>query len=103
MVPTGPTPAVRHRSVDVAVVGLGASGRAAVAALEAEGREVLVLDAGDGQEVVTIDHGPALVVRDTDADGRVALVHLHAHEVVLATGARPSSSPCARATASAGC
>ena len=92
--PERPTPAVRHRSVDVAVVGLGASGRAAVAALEAEGREVLALDAGDGQEVVTIDHGPALVVRDTDADGRVALVHLHAHEVVLATGAAELQPVC---------
>jgi len=78
---------VRHRSVDVAVVGQGESGRAEVAALRAEGRDALVLDAGAGQEVVTIDRGPTLIVRVTDHDGRVDLVHAHAHEVVLATGA----------------
>ena len=35
-----PAPAVRHRSVDVAVVGLGESGRAAVAALQDAGEAV---------------------------------------------------------------
>ncbi|HEX6785613.1 MAG TPA: 2Fe-2S iron-sulfur cluster-binding protein, partial [Acidimicrobiales bacterium] len=89
-----PAPAVRHRSVDVAVVGQGGSGRAAVAALEAEGREVLALDASAGQEVVTIDHGPTLIVRVTDDDGRVELLHAHAHEVVLATGAAEVQPVC---------
>ena len=90
----GPAPAVRHRSVDVAVVGQGDSGRAELAALRAVGRDVLVLDAGDGQEVVTIDHGPTLVVRVTDDDGQVELVHAHAHEVVLATGAAELQPVC---------
>ena len=89
-----PAPSVRHVSVDVAVVGQGESGRAELAALRAEGRDVLVLDAGHGQEVVTIDHGPTLVVRVTDDDGRVELVHAHAHEVVLATGAAELQPVC---------
>ena len=82
------------RILDVAVVGQGESGRAELAALRAEGRDVLVLDAGAGQEVVTIDRGPTLIVRVTDDDGRVELVHAHAHEVVLATGAAELQPVC---------
>jgi len=89
------TTEVRHQSVDVAVVGLGASGRTAVAALEAEGRDVLALDAAAGQEVITIDRGPTLIVRVTQEEGgSVTLVHAHAHEVVLATGAAELQPVC---------
>jgi sarcosine oxidase subunit alpha len=82
----GDPPAARavHEHADVVVVGAGTSGRAAAGRA---GSEALVLDAADGQEVVTVDAGPTLVVRRVDSAGAVELVHLHAHEVVLATGA----------------
>jgi glycine cleavage system aminomethyltransferase T len=87
-------PEVRHVSVDVAVVGLGHTGRAAVAALEAGDRSVLALDASQGREVVTIDHGSALIVRVADDGGPGELVHAHAHQVVLATGAAELQPVC---------
>ena len=74
---------VRHRSVDVAVVGAGASGAAATIERTAAGHDVEVFDAGHGNEVVGAFAGPTLIVRT--ADGTID--HIHAHEVVLATGA----------------
>lgn len=73
---------VRRRVVDVAVVGAGSSGRAAAAAAEQSGKSVAVLDAEVGEEVVAIYAGPMLVVRT-----REGMLHVHAREVVVATGA----------------
>ena len=72
-----------HEHAEVVIVGAGNGGLDA--ARERPG--ALVLDAGAGQEVVTIDNGPTLVVRRVGGDGGVELVHLHADEVILATGA----------------
>ncbi len=52
----------------------------------AAGRDVVVLDAATGDEVIVLETGPALIVRRSRGTS-VELVHLHAHEVVLATGA----------------
>ena len=81
----GGSPAARpvHEHAALVVVGAGASGLEAAAGR----RGALVLDATRGQEVVTIDTGPTLVVRRMGDDGAVELVHLHADEVILATGA----------------
>jgi glycine cleavage system aminomethyltransferase T len=86
-------PAARavHEHAAVVVVGAGASGLEAARRAEPG---ALVLDATAGQEVVTIDAGPTLVVRRVDGAGAVELVHLHAHEVVLATGAAELQPVC---------
>ena len=73
---------VRHLSVDVAVVGAGASGVAAAAEQRAAGHDVTVYDAGQGSEVVGTFAGPSLIVRTA-----TGIDHVHAHSVVLATGA----------------
>ncbi|MEO6123929.1 MAG: 2Fe-2S iron-sulfur cluster-binding protein [Ilumatobacteraceae bacterium] len=73
---------VRHRSVDVAVIGAGASGTAAATERTAAGHDVTVFDASQGNEVVGAFAGPTLIVRS--ADGTID--HVHAHQVVLATG-----------------
>jgi glycine cleavage system aminomethyltransferase T len=74
---------VEHRHVDVALIGSrSTTGTAEVELLRAAGRDVLSLDATDGQEVVAIYAGPRVIVRNGDA-----MMHVHAHEVVIATGA----------------
>jgi glycine cleavage system aminomethyltransferase T len=73
---------VRRVQADLVVIGAGDSGTVAVGEAEAAGRSTLVLDARDGNEVVGIFGGPTVIVR-TEA----AMVHVHAHEVVVATGA----------------
>ena len=73
---------VRHRAVDVAVVGAGDSGVAASASERAAGHDVTVFDAGQGDEVVGAFGGPTLIVRTP-----TGIDHVHAHRVVLATGA----------------
>jgi glycine cleavage system aminomethyltransferase T len=73
---------VRHRSVEVAVVGAGDSAVAAIAAERAAGQDVTVFDAGTGDEVVGLFGGPTLIVRTP-----TGIDHVHAHHVVLATGA----------------
>ena len=73
---------VQRRHVDVAVVGGGRSGSATAAEARATGREVLVLDAGTADEVVGVYPGPMVVVRRPEG-----MLHVHAHEVVIATGA----------------
>ncbi len=74
--------AVRRHDADLVVIGAGESGIAAVGAAEASGRTVTMLDAGDGNEVVAIYSGPTVIVRRADA-----MVHIHAHDIVVATGA----------------
>jgi D-hydroxyproline dehydrogenase subunit gamma len=80
--PPGDAPTIRHAGADVVVVGAGESGSAARARYEQAGRRVLVLDARDGNEVVGIYAGPTVIAR---APG--AMLHVHAHEVAVATGA----------------
>ncbi len=76
------TTEVRRGDVDVAVVGGGSAGRAAAQSAERAGKSVLVLDAGLGDEVVAIYAGPLVVVRTP-----FGMLHLHAAEIVVATGA----------------
>jgi glycine cleavage system aminomethyltransferase T len=80
--PAGVAIEVRRLEVDVAVVGGGPAGLEAAEAARRAGRAVVVLDAGAGDEVVAIYAGPTIVART----GR-GMLHVHAHEVVVATGA----------------
>ncbi len=80
--PVAPVVDLRHLEVDVAVVGGGSSGRAAAAEAEGHGKTVRILDAGSGEEVVAVYAGPLLVVRTA-----TGMLHVHAHEIVVATGA----------------
>ncbi len=81
--------AIEHRHHDVVIVGAGTSGRAAFAEHRQRTNDVVMFDAlvseGDGVEcgeVVALYAGPMLVVRAPNA-----MMHVHAHQVVLATGA----------------
>jgi glycine cleavage system aminomethyltransferase T len=67
--------------VDVCVIGGGSAGQAAAEEARRTGREVVVLDAGGGDEVVAIYAGPTVIARTT-----TGMLHVHAHEVVVATG-----------------
>ena len=73
--------AVTREHRDVVVVGRGTSGSAAAKEAASGGREVVVLDAGDGNEVVAVYAGPLVIVRTP-----TGVRHVHAHEVVIATG-----------------
>ncbi|MCU1361227.1 MAG: hypothetical protein JWN99_2516 [Ilumatobacteraceae bacterium] len=77
---------VERLDADVVVVGAGASGTAAADEARAAGRDVLVLDQSTGHEVVGVYPGPLVVVRTGAARGRAGMLHVHAHEVVIATG-----------------
>jgi glycine cleavage system aminomethyltransferase T len=74
---------VEHLHVEVAVIG-GRSHHGALEAdrLRAEGRNVVELDAQDGNEVVAIYSGPLVITRTPSG-----FTHVHADEVVVATGA----------------
>jgi glycine cleavage system T protein len=80
--PVGPEISVERREADLAVIGGGVSGLAAADEARAAGRDVLVLDAGDGIEVMAIYAGPTIVARTP-----AGMLHVHAHEIVVATGA----------------
>ena len=80
--PTGPEIEVERREVEIAVIGGGSSGLAAAATARAAGRDVLVLEAADGHEVMAIYAGPTIVARTP-----AGMLHVHAQEVVVATGA----------------
>ena len=87
--PVGPEIPVRRVSVDLVVIGAGESGTAAAAAAEAGGRDVLLLDAGADAQVVAIYGGPAVIARTS-----TGMVHVHAHEVIVATGAAELQPVC---------
>ncbi len=81
------TPVADHVSVsrvetDTVVIGSGPSGSAAAESARADGHTVMVLDAHDGNEVVAIYGGPTVIVRRPEG-----MLHVHAHQVVVATGA----------------
>jgi len=80
---------LRHVHCDVAVVGQGPAGAEAAAAARADGRTVVAIEARDGAEAVGIYDGPRLVVRRADG-----MLHVHAGEVVVATGAAELQPVC---------
>jgi glycine cleavage system aminomethyltransferase T len=81
--------AVEYQHLDVVIVGDGSSGRVAANSMRAEGRSVTVYEAKDGYEVVGLYPGPMLVVRTS-----AGMLHAHAHQVVLATGASSLQPVC---------
>jgi glycine cleavage system aminomethyltransferase T len=81
--------AVHRQQADFVVVGGGASGLAAVEKATAHGHTVTLLDTALGDEVVGVFAGPSLVVRRPDG-----IHHLHAHKVILATGAAELQPAC---------
>ncbi len=87
--PAARSVAVRRIAVDLVVIGAGDSGRAAAASARTAGRDVLVLDASDDAEVVAIYGGPAVIVRSS-----TGMLHVHAHEIVVATGAAELQPVC---------
>jgi glycine cleavage system aminomethyltransferase T len=88
--PLGREVEVRRAVVDVAVVGGGSAGLGAAASAERSGKSVRVLDAGAGDEVVAIYAGPTIVVRTPSG-----ILHVHADEIVVATGAAELQPVCA--------
>jgi len=87
--PWAPRVHVQREQADLVVIGAGDSGRAAAADATRDGRRVTVLDAGAGVEVVGIYAGPTIVARTGEG-----MLHLHAHEVVVATGAAEIQPVC---------
>ncbi|HEY0519746.1 MAG TPA: glycine cleavage T C-terminal barrel domain-containing protein [Ilumatobacteraceae bacterium] len=74
---------LRRERADLVVIGAGASGTAAAAAARDQGRNVTVLAGDLGHDVVGVYPGPLVVVRLATGE----MLHVHAHDVVLATGA----------------
>lgn len=82
---------VAYSQADVVVIGSRSSaGSIEVARLKTQGRDVVELDAIEGNEVVAIYSGPLIVARTPRG-----FAHIHAHEVVLATGAAELLPVCA--------
>ncbi len=73
---------VQHHHCDVLVIGQGESGQAEAAAARAADKTVITVDVQNGQEAIGIYPGILVVVRTDDA-----MLHIHPHEVVVATGA----------------
>jgi glycine cleavage system aminomethyltransferase T len=73
---------VVHEHCDLVVVGASDSGMVAAEQAMAAGRDVVVFDAYEGDEVVALYAGPIVIVRSTGG-----MRHVHAHEVIIATGA----------------
>jgi glycine cleavage system aminomethyltransferase T len=74
---------LRRQHADLVVIGAGQSGTAAAAEARAEGRDVMMLAGELGHDVVGVYPGPVVIVRLTTGE----MLHVHAHDVVLATGA----------------
>jgi sarcosine oxidase subunit alpha len=80
---------VRRVTVDLVVIGAGDTGSAAAAAARLRGRKVLLLDARYDAEVVAIYAGPTVIVRTS-----TGMTHVHAGEVIVATGAAELQPVC---------
>ncbi len=89
LTPVGEEIPLRRLETDLVVIGGGSSGTAVAASSRAAGRDVTVLDAGAGSEAVAIYPGPAVVARERDA-----MVHIHANEIVVATGSAEIQPVC---------
>jgi glycine cleavage system aminomethyltransferase T len=74
---------LRRQHADLVVIGTGQSGTTAAATGRAEGRDVTMLSGDLGHDVVGVYPGPVVVVRLANGE----MLHVHAHDVVLATGA----------------
>jgi len=72
----------RHVHCDVVIIGLGESGRAEAEQATQAGKRVVTLEATAGQEAIGIYEGPLVVARTQEG-----MLNVHAHEVVVATGA----------------
>ncbi len=94
-IPTAPPPtavaSTPHRAIavhrvhaDVVVIGASNAGQVAADEQRAAGRDVLMLDQATDHEVVGVYPGPLVIVRQL---GRAAMLHVHAHSVIIATGA----------------
>ena len=81
--PTTRRPTLRREHADLVVIGAGESGSAAAAAARAEGRDVTVLAGELGHDVVGVYPGPVVIARLANGE----MLHVHAHDVVIATGA----------------
>jgi sarcosine oxidase subunit alpha len=81
--PNHATTTLLRDHADLVVVGAGESGSAAAAAARAEGCDVAVLAAELGHDVVGVYPGPVVITRLASGD----MLHVHAHDVVIATGA----------------
>ncbi|MEY2446396.1 MAG: hypothetical protein QOE00_2976, partial [Ilumatobacteraceae bacterium] len=81
--PSHTTTIVRREHADVVVIGAGDSGTLAAEAERSLGRTVTVLAGELGHDVVGVYPGPVVIVRRANGE----MLHLHAHDVVIATGA----------------
>jgi glycine cleavage system aminomethyltransferase T len=72
----------RNLHCDLVVIGQGESGKAAATEARQAGKRVVTLDATEGHEAVGIYTGPLVIARTNEG-----MWHVHAHEVVVATGA----------------
>jgi glycine cleavage system aminomethyltransferase T len=72
----------RNLHCDLVVIGQGESGKAAATEAKQAGKRVVTLDATEGHEAVGIYTGPLVIARTNEG-----MWHVHAHEVVVATGA----------------
>ncbi len=80
---------IDHKHADVVIIGASQSGLAEADRLRAEGRDVLVMEATEGLEVLGVYAGPLVVARTPTGQA-----HVHAHEVVVATGASELHPTC---------
>jgi glycine cleavage system aminomethyltransferase T len=76
------TTRLHRQRADLVVIGTGDSGSAAAAERATE-RDVTMLAGELGHDVVGVYPGPVVIVRLASGD----MLHVHAHDVVLATGA----------------
>src|SRR3954468_21117974 len=81
--PAHSTTNLRRERADLVVIGAGDSGRSAADAARSDGRDVTILAGDLGHDVVGVYPGPLVVVRLATGD----MLHIHAHDVVIATGA----------------
>ncbi len=87
---------VQHSSVDVVIVGAGDGGRRQADEHRAGGRHVTVFDDASGAEAIGLFAGPTLIVRHRGATVNEATIeHVHAHEVIITTGAAELHPVCA--------